>query len=142
MSPYNVFRVSFNTFDIHSITALTAYFELLLIPFTYIAYNPYNVFWVPFNTFNIHNITALTGYFELLSTPLTYIAFDPLFIVQHSISHLWHLQHQSVCLIHLMYIVDSNSKYSNYMKFRLEALNYNKLWNNSLNCSYFKLNPS
>ena len=131
MSPYNVFWVSFDTFDTHSITALTVYFELLSTPSTYIAYNPYSVFWVSFDTFNIHSITALTVYLELLSTPLTYIAFDQLFIVQYSILHLQHLQHQSVCLIHS--IVDSNSKYLNYMKFQFKALNYNKLPNNSLN---------
>ena len=62
-------------------------------------------------------------HFEPLSTPLTYIAFGQLFIVQYSISHLWHLQHQSVCLIHSIYIVDSNSKYLSYMKFQLKALN-------------------
>ena len=56
--------------------------------------------------------------------PSTCIAFDPLFIVQYSIWHFWHLWHQSVCLIHLIYIVDSNSKYSNYMKLQLKALNY------------------
>ena len=53
-------------FDIHSITALTVYFD----------------------TFNIHSITALEVYFELPLTPSTYIAFDQLFIVQYSISHL------------------------------------------------------
>ena len=33
-SPYSVFRFSFDTFDIHSITALTMYFELLSTPST------------------------------------------------------------------------------------------------------------
>ena len=89
--------------------------------------SPYSVFWVSFHTFNIHSITALTVYFELLLTPLTYTAFWSIFQEQYSILHLWHLWHQSVCLIHLIYIVDSNSKYSNYMKFRLKALNYSKL---------------
>ena len=83
--------------------------------------SPYSVFWVSFDT-DIHSITALTVYFELLLTPLTYIASDQLFIVQYSISHLWHLQLQSVCLIHSIYIVDSNSKYSNFIKFQLKAL--------------------
>ena len=46
---------------------------------------------------------------------------------------------ENVCNI---YIVDSNSKSSNYMKFRLKALNYNKLRNNSSNYSYFELDPS
>ena len=96
MSPYSVFWVSLDTFDIHSITTLTVYFELLSTSLTYIAYNPYSVF-------------------ELFSTPSTYIAFDQLFIVQYSISHLWHL-----CLIHLIYNVDSYSKYSNYMKIWLK----------------------
>ena len=39
MSPYSVFWVSFDTFSIHSITALTVYFELLLTPSTYIAFD-------------------------------------------------------------------------------------------------------
>ena len=60
---------------------------------------------------------VLIVYFQFLPTPLTYIAFDQLFIVQYSISHLWHLWHQSVCLIHSIYILESNLKYSNYMKF-------------------------
>ena len=33
----------------------------------------------------------------------------------------------------LDYIVDSNTKYLNYMILRLTALNYNKIWNNTLN---------
>ena len=31
------------------------------------------------------------------------------------------------------YIVDSNTKYLNYMILWLKALNYNKIWNNTLN---------
>ena len=34
---------------------------------------------------------------------------------------------------HLIYTVDSNTKFLNYMKIWLKALSYNKLWNNSLN---------
>ena len=141
MRPYNVFWVSFDTFNIHSITALTVYFELLLTPLTYVAYNTYSVFWVSFDTFDIHSIRTLTVYFELLSTPSTYTAFDQLFIVQYSISHFQHLWHQSVCLIHSNYIVDSNSKYSNYMKIWLKSLNYNKLRNNSLNYRLLQIRP-
>ena len=33
----------------------------------------------------------------------------------------------------LNYIVDSNTKYSNYMILQLKALNYNKIQNNTLN---------
>ena len=40
------------------------------------------------------------------------------------------------------YIVDSNTKYSNYMKLWLEALNYNKIQNIILNYRYFELNTS
>ena len=103
--------------------------------------SPYSAFWVSFNTFNKHSITALTVYFELLSTPSTYIAFDQFFIVQYIISHLQHLWHQSISFIQSIYIVDSNSKYLNYMKIQLKSLNYNKLQNNGLNNSYFELNP-
>ena len=87
--------------------------------------SPYSVCWVSFDTFDIHFITALTVYVELLLTPSTYIAFDQVFIVQYSISHFRHLQHQSW---NVSFIVDSNSKYSNYMKFQLKALNCNKVW--------------
>ena len=59
---------------------------------------------------------ALIAYFELLLTPLTYMAFDRLFIVQYSFSHILHLWNQSVCLIHSIHIVDSNSKDLNYME--------------------------
>ena len=48
MSPYNVFSVSFETFDI-SITALTVYFDLLLTPLTYIALQPLQCIWASFD---------------------------------------------------------------------------------------------
>ena len=36
-------------------------------------------------------------------------------------------------LIKSNYNIYSNTKYSNYMKLRLKALNYKKIWNNTLN---------
>ena len=97
----NVFWVSFHTFDIHSITALTVYYELLSTSLTYIAYNPYSVFWDSFDTFDINSINynphslfwASFDTFDIhsitaLSTPSTYITGLTMYL-----SFFRHLQH-------------------------------------------------
>ena len=78
----------FDTFDIHSITALIVYIELFSTPLTWVTLLCIES---PVCTFDTSDMSNITLYTVLCKSQkhhfqhLTYIAYDPLLVLQYSV---------------------------------------------------------